>query len=248
MINASGLVKIARCLAPTGGVYVEAGANDGLRQSNTLLIEQLLGWTGLLIEPSPKAFQALQNNRPQNFLIEAALVGAANSGTPREGAFRDGLLTGTMEPSLFHRSPDLLKGRTKHWQRRLRGALGIPTPPTLVTVQTMSLSEAIDVAGFSTIDLLSLDVEGLELEVLNGLEFERHSPRAIVLEVRRDDAWALLQILTLHNYVLVENLSRFAQSSAETWTKDHEDFLFVHQKELAQTPKLMEIVMSSRQV
>lgn len=40
----------------TGGVFLELGGYDGLTGSNSLFFEKELGWTGLLIEPSPANF------------------------------------------------------------------------------------------------------------------------------------------------------------------------------------------------
>ena len=39
------------------GFFVEAGADDFLINTNTLLFEQLHGWTGLLVEPLASQFQ-----------------------------------------------------------------------------------------------------------------------------------------------------------------------------------------------
>lgn len=61
-------------LCPEGhGVYVEAGANDGISWSNTLMNVDL-DWNGLLIEPSPTAYTKLVENRPGNYIENAALV------------------------------------------------------------------------------------------------------------------------------------------------------------------------------
>ena len=44
----------ARHLTRRGGVFVEAGANDGYAQSNTYYFERMRGWSGVLIEPVPE--------------------------------------------------------------------------------------------------------------------------------------------------------------------------------------------------
>ena len=75
MIEESRILAIARAVVSKGGVYVEAGANDGIRQSNTLALKEALGWSGILVEPSPKAFAALVRNQPGDNLVNAALVG-----------------------------------------------------------------------------------------------------------------------------------------------------------------------------
>src|SRR6185436_7325348 len=45
-----------------------------------------------------------------------------------------------------------------------------------------SLAALIDEAGLDAIDFLKIDVEGAEAEVLAGMDFTRHRPRAILLE------------------------------------------------------------------
>ena len=42
------------------GFFIEAGAYDGEKYSNTLFFELKQSWTGLLIEPNPDAFQLLK--------------------------------------------------------------------------------------------------------------------------------------------------------------------------------------------
>jgi len=44
--------KLLKYLNFNNGFFIEAGANDGVNQSNTLMYEQKYGWSGLLIEPS----------------------------------------------------------------------------------------------------------------------------------------------------------------------------------------------------
>ena len=47
-----------------GGFFLEAGADDGVRDSNSLLLEVNRGWTGLLVEANPtRAALGLNSNR-----------------------------------------------------------------------------------------------------------------------------------------------------------------------------------------
>jgi FkbM family methyltransferase len=243
VINPEHLVDVARALSREGGVYVEAGANDGIRQSNTLLIEQKLGWKGILIEPSPSAFTELLINRPENHLVRAALVSCELAGKPVRGAFLDGQLTGTLDPHLFDRVIDRPRSKSASARLRFMRLIGVTPTPTMIEVPTITLEEALYGAGLDHIDLLSLDVEGFELQVLAGLDFERHSPRVIVIEVRRSDMWNIVQRLSLMGYALVENLSRFSESAPRTWSEDHEDFLFVLRRELAENASLRDVVL-----
>ena len=55
--------KLERWLDRDGGVFIEAGANDGVRQSNTYFLEKKRGWTGLLVEPVPELAAECRKNR-----------------------------------------------------------------------------------------------------------------------------------------------------------------------------------------
>lgn len=82
-----------------GGFYIEAGANDGILQSNTLLLERSRNWSGLLVEPSTPAFEKLQTNRPNNILVNAALVDDPTM-SQVAGTFTRGSLMGSMHRDL----------------------------------------------------------------------------------------------------------------------------------------------------
>lgn len=57
-------------LASTG-FFVEVGANEPKRFSQTWALEQA-GWRGLLVEPIPELCEALRQERPRATVIEAA--------------------------------------------------------------------------------------------------------------------------------------------------------------------------------
>ena len=50
--------KLAQYLDFNNGYFVEAGANDGFKQSNTFYLENARGWKGALIEPIPELYQS----------------------------------------------------------------------------------------------------------------------------------------------------------------------------------------------
>jgi hypothetical protein len=49
-------------------------------------------------------------------------------------------------------------------------------------VQTATIDQLLERSGFAKVDFLSLDIEGRELEALQGFSFERYQPALILME------------------------------------------------------------------
>ncbi len=177
--------KLARHLDFDGGVFVEAGANDGVEQSNTYYLEKFRGWTGLLVEPEPALAAACRRNRRAR-VAEAALVATEVPGATVELHFA-GLMS-TVAGAL---------GDAEATARHV--ATGLAVQPEIagtrrVRVPARTLSALLDEAGLTRpVDLLSLDVEGAEPGALRGIDFARHAPRFICVEAR--DAAAIAALL-----------------------------------------------------
>jgi hypothetical protein len=67
-------LRLAMHVKHSGGFYVEAGANDGITQSNTLFFARYRGWRGLLVEPVPDLARRCALMRPESVVEQAALV------------------------------------------------------------------------------------------------------------------------------------------------------------------------------
>ena len=184
--------KIEKYLPPTG-VFVEAGANDGLLQSNTLFLERKYGWNGILVEPIPRLYSRCVKNRRSSICINAALVPPSESGEYVELIDVD-LMTQVKHSSGFKANEESLK--TAEQVQGIRR--------TEVSVKGKTLSEVISESGHSYIDLLSLDVEGFEIQVLQGITNDAHFPKWILIET--SDVNAVLNSIK-KEYLIVEKLS-----------------------------------------
>jgi FkbM family methyltransferase len=153
-------VKLAAYL-PAQGVFVEAGANDGVQQSNTYYLERFGGWTGLLIEPVPN-LAARARKRRQAVVVNAALVSSSHKGITIE--MRASGLTSMVPGTRKEHSPEF------------------GSEQTVVEVPARTLSAILDEHAVDHIDFLSLDVEGYEPEALAGLDFGRHAPIWMLVE------------------------------------------------------------------
>jgi FkbM family methyltransferase len=161
------------------GYFVELGANDGLRQSNTYKLQRSYGWTGLLVEPSPRQFVACIKNRSFGVtpVIKCAACvpfGYTDQFVEMEDADLMGVAKGLwLSDHMVTTHAEL--GQQFLGDDRLRYQYG-----ALARTLTSLLD---DVNAPLDFDLLSLDVEGNEISVLQGLDFARYKPRWILVEV-----------------------------------------------------------------
>ena len=79
---------VLRTLGEGRGVFVEAGAADGVTGSNTLWLERERGWTGLCVEPHPDAVALLRRLRPSCIPVHAAVRGPVRRARPRRRRWR----------------------------------------------------------------------------------------------------------------------------------------------------------------
>ena len=190
--------KLCAYLPERAGVFVEAGAFDGYWQSNTYWFERFRAWSGVLIEPIPHLAARARRERPHAKVFEFALVAPDFPDTSVRMRFG-----GTM--SILLTDPKHRDGALAHAER---GAEIAVAKSYELDVPTSTLSAVLDQAGVGEVDLLSLDVEGHELEALKGLDLERHAPRYILVEILDEPTGkAPIYELLESSYELVEQLS-----------------------------------------
>lgn len=192
--------KLERYLDIDGGTFVEAGANDGIRQSNTLYFESQRGWRGILVEPVPELFEQCRRNRPNATVIWAALT------EPSESRHQ----TTIRYAGLMSLAKGSMKTAEEENAHILAGCEIQKLDTYEVEVPSLTLTEILETNSLSKIDLLSLDLEGYEHKALKGLNFEKFQPSFILVEARyiKD-----IEEILLDHYVFAEKLS-------------HHDFLY----------------------
>ncbi|CAG0924298.1 unnamed protein product, partial [Notodromas monacha] len=67
--------------ADRNGVFLEAGAFDGIKSSNTLGLELLNGWTGVLIEDRPDLFKSVLKTNRKAIMINTCIAPSKQRGT-----------------------------------------------------------------------------------------------------------------------------------------------------------------------
>jgi FkbM family methyltransferase len=180
--------RIARYVTAPFGTFVELGAFDGLTQSNTASFERR-GWRGVLIEPVPDNYKKCVLNRPLAQVFNYACTAAAAPGecTTMTDVGLMSLVDGTRDRTI-----------EENWIARGEALQQIASKKLSVPIRT--LRDVLAEAGISHVDLLSLDVEGGEIGVLEGLDLNQLRPQWIVCEDTYDDT--VRNFLRSHDYAV----------------------------------------------
>lgn len=160
----------------TDGFFIEVGAFDGYHYSTSYGLEAA-GWTGLLIEAIPERYEQCAARRPGARVVNAALGKRGSAGTATFTVVQDnygGMLSyhTTDEEHLS----DLRQGQF------LKKSVTVP-----LTTMDALLDSHPKVSGPGgevplRVDAASIDVEGGELNLLDGFDLARWKPTVLIVE------------------------------------------------------------------
>jgi FkbM family methyltransferase len=167
---------IIRPFVPRTGVYVDVGCYHPVLYSNTYRLYKL-GWQGIVIDANPKLKKLFSIVRPRDRFVETAIGTAGGQLSYFE--FSDGAYN-TFSPEL-----------AQDYQKRTKLVAEHP-------ISIRPLSEVL--AGVSHIDVMSIDVEGLDLEVLKSHDWSV-IPTIIIIETQPGSA--AFQYVTDKGYSLI---------------------------------------------
>ena len=153
------------------GFYVDVGANDGLSNSNTAALDEM-GWRGLLVEADPNLAHICRKARPCGTVVACAAADPTRHGS--ESAFQ--------RVSPGHDKTTGLSTLVDSSALR-RKAMQIGANISTITVPVRSLDDILEKhCAPNAFELLSVDVEGAELEVFRSCDLTRWRPRIIIAE------------------------------------------------------------------
>lgn len=159
------------------GFFIDVGAFDGKYLSNTFSFEQQ-GWTGLCVEPHPDYFALCKENRPSSICVNMACVGDEKDQVMLK-VDPAGLYSGLAD------DPDRKEYVEKIFENNdLQFGAFQDVPVKAATLN--SLMEA-HFSERQSIDFLSIDVEGTEIDVLKGFDLDRFAPEVIVVEANSSE-------------------------------------------------------------
>jgi FkbM family methyltransferase len=144
------------------GCFLDVGASLPVNDNNTYALYQK-GWRGVAMEPLP--YQTYwQDARPEDVFLNAAV----------------GDKSGTLTLQVFDEMQQISTGLSEtvaYW------ALNGTKPSRSVEVPMLTLDQVIaEYLPDLPLHLLCIDVEGMELQVLKGLNLRKHRPWVVVVE------------------------------------------------------------------
>jgi len=171
------------------GFYVDVGAHHPQRFSNTYFFYKK-GWRGINIDAMPGSMRAFNRQRPRDVNIEKPVA-----------SMQQMLTYYTFNEPAFN-------GFSKALSEQRNGMAHFKIVATQ-EIETTTLTDLLDryLPAGQYIDFLSVDVEGLDLDVLQSLDFKRYRPTIILVEMLGNNlaemmAEPMYQLLTKQGYEL----------------------------------------------
>lgn len=146
------------------GFYVDVGAHHPKRFSNTYLLYKQ-GWSGINLDATPGSMQAFRRQRPRDINLEVAIT---NHPTTLTLYIFD-------DPALNTLDEALAQERNKNTPFRI-----VDQKPIL----THRLVDILDehLPSSRSIDIVSVDTEGYDLDVLQSNDWEKYRPQYLLVE------------------------------------------------------------------
>ena len=174
------------------GFFVQCGGMNGYGNDPTYYLEKALGWKGIIVEPLP-VYIDCKKNRSKSVVYNYA----AGSFDDRDAitSFIDCYGMSFVKGSIDNEKEWIDTGE---WTQKIQAKE--------IQVKMKPVQDFIDEYFVENphreIDLFVADVEGYELNVLKGLDFDKNKPKQILLEISKQNVSKLVDFLSPKGYVL----------------------------------------------
>lgn len=144
--------------------YLEIGANHPISTNSSYLPHIGLGMTGVLVEANANLLDDLQRHRPHDIIVHAAVT-------------KDDVEKIAFYISNHHEISSLSKTFVENWQD---GQIGVAEVTTVPARRINGLME--EFFSHKAPLFLSIDIEGMDLEVLSDLDWNNWRPYIVQTE------------------------------------------------------------------
>ena len=170
------------------GYFIDIGAYDGIKFSNSFYFEKNKNWKGVCVEPNKQVFDKLQQNRKCNLIngVISEIDGQVEyMRVDGEGEMLSGIVNNFAE---------------KHIDRIEKSVEKFGGEKIVETVDSYSIKSVIKQYNITKVSLLSIDTEGSEIQILKSFPFEQIRPTIILVEnnYRTEEFSNLLRVKGYH--------------------------------------------------
>ena len=147
------------------GFFLEIGAFDGIEGSNCYHFEKFMNWQGIAIEASPLQFEKLKKNR--NCKLINIAIGSENKQVEFYEVVEGFTQMSGINNLNFKNSFERIKKNSNSKINK-------------INIECKTFEKLIP--SDQIIDLISIDIEGNELDVLKLINFDKYQIKVIILE------------------------------------------------------------------
>jgi FkbM family methyltransferase len=165
-----------------GGVFLDIGANDYERESNTYYLETALGWSGIAVDAQPTFAEGYRQHRPQTRFLVYYISDRS----------------GDTHPFFVPKDTLVASGDRIFSERAANGS-----PARETAVRTITLTDLLDQEHVSRLDFLTMDIELGEPKALAGFDIDRFKPTLVCIEAHPQVRQAILDYFQQHAYKIV---------------------------------------------
>jgi FkbM family methyltransferase len=175
------------------GVCVEVGGFDGITGSNTLFFERL-GWRCIIVEPMPEFCRKIKAVRNCDIVEVAA--------SDKDGEVDFYVASGVETLSTIEKNDGHFARIKSLSNQEIKK----------INVKTARLDDILIKLGIDNVDFMTIDVEGHEMSVLSGMDFEVIVPRILIIEDNSNgESSQVRDLMRTFSYV------RFKRTGCNDW-------------------------------
>ena len=200
-------IQLWQLLKKSKGTYIDIGGHHPIFGNNSYFF-YIRKWRGIIVEPNPIFLPLYQKYRPEDVFISAGV--GDNDGEMNYYEFESSFLNTFSESYIFENN---LNNSIKK--------IGVKPVFTLDSIISKSIFKN------QQIDFLSIDVEGLELEVVKGNDWDNFRPRIVLLESHRyldEDLSSVVHGFLLNKEYRLLGKSLLAKEIGTMWYLDTKNF------------------------
>lgn len=165
------------------GFFLEIGAFDGIEGSNCYHFEKFMNWEGIAIEASPLQFEKLKKNR--NCKLMNIAIGSENKQVEFYEVVEGFTQMSGINNLNFKDSFERIKKNSNSKINK-------------INIECKTFEKLIP--SDQIIDLISIDIEGNELDVLKSINFDKYQIKVIILENKIPKEFSYLKFFKEKNF------------------------------------------------